>query len=320
MFAAWQDSIGVLGKNAPLKRHKKAGQALMRMPVAMALRVKAHQHDALRFMWQCIFTPGEGGCVLAHGMGLGKMLDAVVLMAMFVRKHRQQRLAVKVVYVLKASVKTALLNEMPHFSGEFSYVAPDAGAPAQDAIPVYDFNLEWDHAKKQKGLATIWQQHPVFTRCILPWHERGGILLLLETTTGIKNFGVMAHAHDKSGAGPVESDKGIDVMHALFPLHRSVRFSIPRKKHEDMHGVVVKVHATSEDATNPVQDFFLTVCDPLYGKFLAAPPAVNSKDKYDEAFFTHIIELRIKQSDLMESVETARNTKTRVPRLAFWLV
>jgi SNF2 family DNA or RNA helicase len=43
----------------------------------IARRVKPHQVDGIRFMWnQIISSDGKQGCLLAHTMGLGKTMQA----------------------------------------------------------------------------------------------------------------------------------------------------------------------------------------------------------------------------------------------------
>ena len=43
-------------------------------------KLKQHQREGIEFMWNCCFkTNSNGGCIIAHCMGLGKSLQVVTL-------------------------------------------------------------------------------------------------------------------------------------------------------------------------------------------------------------------------------------------------
>ncbi|KAG0044234.1 hypothetical protein BGZ90_008848, partial [Linnemannia elongata] len=55
--------------------HKKTERAVI-IPSFLAVNLKPHQIDGLRFMWKNIVM-FDGGCILAHSMGLGKTFQVV---------------------------------------------------------------------------------------------------------------------------------------------------------------------------------------------------------------------------------------------------
>ncbi|KAF9909297.1 hypothetical protein EC991_008808 [Linnemannia zychae] len=55
--------------------HKKTERAVV-IPSFLAVNLKPHQIDGLRFMWKNIVM-FDGGCILAHSMGLGKTFQVV---------------------------------------------------------------------------------------------------------------------------------------------------------------------------------------------------------------------------------------------------
>jgi len=259
-FADWSRQLGLSGAAgaAPRKREQ-----LVRMPAAMSDKIKAHQRSALRFMWRRIWTPGEGGCVLAHGMGLGKTLDAVVLIEAFVRTYREHGLAAKVVYVLKQSVVGALLMEMRAFPDVFAFVTPgDKSKVAADRIAVYNFN---EALRMVDSTAPFWLQHPVYEHTIRRWHASGGVLLLLETWGGVRALNALAHAHGDAPGGAGAGADAFERMSRLFPVHRSVRFcQRPGDNARKHHAVVAKVGHTNEHNAANTKYFEMTLRDAVH--------------------------------------------------------
>ena len=66
------------------------------MAGALAGKLKAHQWEGVRFMWKNLVDDvtgedDEGGCILAHDMGLGKTLQTLTFLHTFLFHHRQVR-------------------------------------------------------------------------------------------------------------------------------------------------------------------------------------------------------------------------------------
>ncbi|KAG2500773.1 hypothetical protein HYH03_001535 [Edaphochlamys debaryana] len=70
-----------------------------KLPACIAGRLKGHQLEGLRFMWECLvdvhqkggdLADSAGGCILAHSMGLGKTLSTIALIHMFLGRGMGQ--------------------------------------------------------------------------------------------------------------------------------------------------------------------------------------------------------------------------------------
>ena len=65
----------VLKRDSPIK-----DEDLVTVNQKMFLKLKNHQIEGIKFMWNAVFKEdSKGGCILAHCMGLGKSLQVVTL-------------------------------------------------------------------------------------------------------------------------------------------------------------------------------------------------------------------------------------------------
>ncbi|POS81542.1 SNF2 super family protein [Diaporthe helianthi] len=63
-----------------INESKLEGQNLVYVHDHIAGRIKDHQIDGVRFMWDQILSDAKQGCLLAHAMGLGKTMQVVTLL------------------------------------------------------------------------------------------------------------------------------------------------------------------------------------------------------------------------------------------------
>ncbi|KKY33350.1 putative snf2 family helicase [Diaporthe ampelina] len=63
-----------------INESKLEGQNLVYVHEHIAGRIKNHQIDGVRFMWDQILSDAKQGCLLAHAMGLGKTMQVVTLL------------------------------------------------------------------------------------------------------------------------------------------------------------------------------------------------------------------------------------------------
>lgn len=63
-----------------INESKLEGQNLVYVHDHIAGRIKDHQIDGVRFMWDQILSDARQGCLLAHAMGLGKTMQVVTLL------------------------------------------------------------------------------------------------------------------------------------------------------------------------------------------------------------------------------------------------
>lgn len=63
-----------------INESKLEGQNLVYIHDHIAGRIKDHQIDGVRFMWDQILSDAKQGCLLAHTMGLGKTMQVVTLL------------------------------------------------------------------------------------------------------------------------------------------------------------------------------------------------------------------------------------------------
>lgn len=63
-----------------INESKLEGQNLVYIHDHIAGRIKDHQIDGVRFMWDQILSDSKQGCLLAHTMGLGKTMQVVTLL------------------------------------------------------------------------------------------------------------------------------------------------------------------------------------------------------------------------------------------------
>ena len=69
------------------------GHAVL-LPPALARLLKPHQLQGIRFCWSRTVEPETSdlkGCILAHSMGLGKTLQMVAFVHLFLREQRNQK-------------------------------------------------------------------------------------------------------------------------------------------------------------------------------------------------------------------------------------
>ncbi|KAG8166145.1 hypothetical protein KVR01_004697 [Diaporthe batatas] len=63
-----------------INESKLEGQNLVYVHDHIAGRIKDHQIDGVRFMWDQVLSDAKQGCLLAHAMGLGKTMQVVTLL------------------------------------------------------------------------------------------------------------------------------------------------------------------------------------------------------------------------------------------------
>lgn len=63
-----------------INESKLEGQNLVYVHDYIAGRIKDHQIDGVRFMWDQVLSDAKQGCLLAHAMGLGKTMQVVTLL------------------------------------------------------------------------------------------------------------------------------------------------------------------------------------------------------------------------------------------------
>ena len=73
------------------------GQDLIYINDSIGRKIKDHQIEGVRFMWNMLtLNPEAGsGCLLAHAMGLGKMMQVVTLLVVLAESSRSQAPSVR---------------------------------------------------------------------------------------------------------------------------------------------------------------------------------------------------------------------------------
>lgn len=228
-FEAWKTRIGTQDTpHAPTYKQRE----VVRLPLEFRSYIKEHQREALRFMWKCIFTPGEGGCLLAHGMGLGKTVDVIALLATYVTTFKENSGAAKVLYEVPKNVMVSLKAELRKFSTTFcEYQETDsalhplvAGAvpvsrpqgqkkrgrpPAagtSDSLPstvasstAEDINANKDKIRYYNFSKDIASSVTKAYTMIKTWNLLGGVLLLPDRQDVVEAFGRLAYAFGNDG-------------------------------------------------------------------------------------------------------------------------
>lgn len=64
-----------------INESKEAGQGLVHVHPHIASKIRPHQLEGVRFMWDEITKDTHKGCLLAHTMGLGKTMQAITLLS-----------------------------------------------------------------------------------------------------------------------------------------------------------------------------------------------------------------------------------------------
>lgn len=64
-----------------INESKEAGQGLVYVHPYIAHRIRSHQLEGVRFMWDEITKDTHKGCLLAHTMGLGKTMQTITLLS-----------------------------------------------------------------------------------------------------------------------------------------------------------------------------------------------------------------------------------------------
>lgn len=197
--------LAILGRKTDANEGGSGGGVkTVKMKPCFAGLVKEHQRSVVRFAWRRIFTVGEGGCVIAHGMGLGKTIDAITLLATFIHMYESHGMRAKVVYILPPGVVGGLLVDMRKFGCQFEIVSSntDAGGalcttcvPTHKPIPVYQ---NWDYSRQCNK--TLQHRHFIFED-VCKWHKTGGVLLLSDNGGQMQKYSYAAAAHE-----PVASD------------------------------------------------------------------------------------------------------------------
>ena len=234
-FEAWKAQIG---EPDALLLSVYNQREIVRLSPEFRSYIKEHQREALRFMWKYIFTPGEGGCLLAHGMGLGKTVDVIALLATYITTYKENRGVVKVLYKVPKNVMVSLKAELGKFDATFCeykelHYAPQRIAPPpvlalpsavkkrgrsapvgvtdnkkQASAPpaVVSDTAETQEANKDKIRYYNFSKEVASSvttahTMIQTWNLLGGLLLLPDKQDVVEAFGRLAYAFGGNGTG-----------------------------------------------------------------------------------------------------------------------
>ncbi|KAF9132650.1 hypothetical protein BGW39_011677 [Mortierella sp. 14UC] len=154
--------------------HKKTERAVV-IPPFLAVNLKPHQIDGLRFMWKNIVM-FDGGCILAHSMGLGKTFQVVAFIYVLLteihsgNKNIPEKLQPGRVLLLMPPI--VLQNWVDEF---------DKWIPPKHRKDVNVYRLVANNSNMQDRMAVLEK-----------WHADGGVFLVgynmfRELSTNTKN-------------------------------------------------------------------------------------------------------------------------------------
>ncbi|KAF9926585.1 hypothetical protein FBU30_003833 [Linnemannia zychae] len=140
--------------------HKKTERAVI-IPPFLAIKLKPHQIDGLRFMWKNIVM-FDGGCILAHSMGLGKTFQVVAFIYVLLTEIHSGNKDIPA----KLQPGRVLLLMPPivlqNWADEFEKWIPH---PRRADIRVYKFST--NNSNTQDRLEMLER-----------WHAEGGVFLM----------------------------------------------------------------------------------------------------------------------------------------------
>ncbi|TPX66876.1 hypothetical protein SpCBS45565_g04179 [Spizellomyces sp. 'palustris'] len=143
------------------------------VPDFIAGELKEHQIEGIRFLWKNIVmlkqpsadgqSMRHAGCILAHAMGLGKTIQAIVFIFVLMREIRADSKAIpehlragRVLIVVPASVVTNWLREFLQWIPE---------SVMQDVL------------RNVETLTSVGKTMPQRRKTIEKWHSEGGVLI-----------------------------------------------------------------------------------------------------------------------------------------------
>lgn len=140
---------------------EKTKKPLLQVDKKLAKKLKPHQANGVKFMWDACFESLErcendigSGCILAHNMGLGKTLQVITLVHTLLKNSEKTN----VTRVLVVCPLSTVLN----WVNEFTIWLKDIDG--MEDIYVYEINKLKQNADRANKL--------------MEWHNDGGIMIL----------------------------------------------------------------------------------------------------------------------------------------------
>ncbi|KAJ1984336.1 hypothetical protein H4R34_000711 [Dimargaris verticillata] len=133
------------------------------VPPFLAKHLKKHQVEGIQFMWKNLAMCDNGGCILAHAMGLGKTFQVIVLMYMLAREARRCNPAVPEEFCSRRTLILCPTTLKRNWLREIHRWVPAAELQA-DLGGVYSIDAQ---SKSFDQKLTILHE----------WFEEGGILM-----------------------------------------------------------------------------------------------------------------------------------------------
>eukprot|EP01062_Namystynia_karyoxenos_P025131 TRINITY_DN19859_c1_g2_i1.p1 TRINITY_DN19859_c1_g2~~TRINITY_DN19859_c1_g2_i1.p1 ORF type:complete len:806 (+),score=232.06 TRINITY_DN19859_c1_g2_i1:73-2418(+) len=160
------EAAAAAGPPCPAERCAVSGDGSVTLPPELAALLKDHQVEGLRFIWRNVVEEGAG-CILAHGMGLGKTAQSVIFCGLFFRLR-----------IGRSAIVVAPKSTIGNWMAEFSLWGRRLGIPPGDPLlePVVLGDESWE------------QRTAKFRR----WGHRGGVLVL-----SYELYGNLVGAYDK---------------------------------------------------------------------------------------------------------------------------
>ncbi|KAJ2403268.1 hypothetical protein GGI23_000060 [Coemansia sp. RSA 2559] len=191
-FWEWRHAVASDSVGAPLLVNPGHGPARRDawIPGFLAARLHEHQVAGVRFAWRAAIE-GDGGCILAHAMGLGKTLQAVALIYTLLSEVRRgadaglaRRFASRRVLVLcPVTVQDNWADEFRRWTGLADTLA--SAQPPPPALPPQSSASDAREVQRQARRVLVQVVH--FGRMRSPqmretalraWATHGGVLLM----------------------------------------------------------------------------------------------------------------------------------------------
>lgn len=257
-YTAWKtllistDKSPVANIAPPTQKTLNNAPGVAKMPQECAEMVKEHQRNVMRFVWRRLFTRGEGGCVIAHGMGLGKTMDAVVLMATFIKTYKEHKQIAKTLIMVPRIVTAGVLKEVGKFktvyktyekanpitkAPENSRTTTKANSTAGRTGKAQAKHISHTNAKSSTDIAAVHDSDHAdesdlimvykllgnftsniamssYYEIVSRWHQTGGVLLIDDSPSMSKKY-----AQSATGYEPVEPS-------AIMAKHKFVKYQM----------------------------------------------------------------------------------------------
>ncbi|XP_066370876.1 protein CHROMATIN REMODELING 20-like isoform X2 [Miscanthus floridulus] len=160
---------------------REEDEELVRIPSSMSSKLKPHQVEGIRFIWENVIqsvkkvkSGDKGlGCILAHNMGLGKTFQVITFLYTIMR-HAQLG--------LRTALVVTPVNVLHNWRKEFSKWRP------AELKPLRVFMLEDVARVKRPDLLT-------------KWRVKGGVLLI--GYSSFRNLSLGKHVKDKNSANEI---------------------------------------------------------------------------------------------------------------------